>query len=184
MDVMNECYDSFLKGDERAFAKIVAGNRSGLSYYIFSFVRDFDTAEELTEDVFVKLYLKRPANKKKCSFRTWLYTIGRNLAIDWLRKRKKENRVSLDEIAELSSGGDPTEERYLAEETKRALHKALEHIPPAYAEALRLKYFAGFSEKEIAHITKKSLKSTYDLVYRAKKALKEQLIKEGFTYEI
>ncbi len=184
MDGMTECYDRFLHGDGRAFAQIVSEHRIGLSYYIFSFVRDFDTAEELTEDVFVKLYLKRPANKKKCSFKTWLYTIGRNTAIDWLRKRKRENRISLDEIAELSSGGDPTGERYLAEETKRALHKALESIPPAYAEALRLKYFAGFSEKEIARITKRSPKSTYDLIYRAKKSLREQLVKEGFTYEI
>ena len=184
MDDMTECYSLFLQGDEDAFAKIVAENRLGLSYYIFSFVHDFDAAEELTEDVFVKLYVKRPADKKKCSFKTWLYTIGRNEAIDFLRKQKRENRIPLDEIAALSTGENPAEERYLAEETKRALHKALENIPPAYAEALRLRYFEGFSEKEIAHITKKTLKSTYDLVYRAKKALKEQLIKEGFTYEI
>lgn len=184
MDDMTECYNRFLQGDERAFEKIVVENRLGLSYYIFSFVRDFDMAEELTEDVFVKLYIKRPANKKKCSFKTWLYTIGRNMAIDAYRKRKKENRLSLDEIAEISSGGNPTEERYLAEETKEALHEALKSITPAYAEALRLMYFEGFSEKEIAHITKRSVRSTYDLIYRAKKALKEQLIREGFRYEI
>ena len=184
MDDMTECYGRFLRGDERAFEKIVAENRLGLSYYIFSFVGDFDAAEELTEDVFVKLYIKRPADKKKCSFKTWLYTIGRNTAIDFCRKRKRESGLSLDEIAGLSAGGDPTEERYLAEETKRALHKALQSITPAYAEALRLKYFEGFSEKEIAHITKRSVKSTYDLVYRAKKTLKEHLIKEGFGYEI
>ena len=184
MDGMTECYDRFLQGDEQAFSDIVAENRLGLSYYIFSFVRDFDTAEELTEDVFVKLYLKRPANRKKCSFKTWLYTIGRNLAIDHLRKRKKENRLSLDEIAELSSGENPTEERYFAEETKKALQKALDSIPPAYAEALRLMYFEGFTEKEISHITKRSIKSTYDLIYRAKKAIREELIKEGFRYEI
>ena len=184
MDGMTECYNRFLKGDERAFARIVAQNRLGLSYYIFSFVRDFDTAEELTEDVFVKLNIKRPANKKNCSFKTWLYAIGRNTAIDCCRKRKRENRISMDEIAQLSSGENPTEERYLAEETKRALHQALQSISPAYAEALRLTYFEGFSEKEIARITGRSIKSTYDLMYRAKKTLKEQLIKEGFTYEI
>ena len=184
MDDMTECYNRFLQGDERAFEKIVVENRLGLSYYIFTFVHDFDTAEKLTEDVFVKLYIKRPANKKKCSFKTWLYTIGRNMAIDAYRKRKKENRLSLDEIAEISSGGNPTEERYLAEETKKALHEALKRITPAYAEALRLMYFEGFSEKENAHITKRSEKSTYDLIYRAKKTLKEHLMKEGFRYEI
>ncbi len=180
MDDMTECYNRFLQGDERAFEKIVVENRLGLSYYIFSFVHDFDTAEELTEDVFVRLYIKRPSNKKKCSFKTWLYTIGRNLAIDFYRKQKRQHQLSLEEIAELSSGQNPTEERYLAEETKRALHDALKIIPSAYAESLRLMYFGGFSEKEIAHITKRSVRSTYDLIYRAKKALKEHLMKEGF----
>ena len=184
MDDMTECYDCFLRGDERAFERIVAENRLGLSYYIFSIVRNYDTAEELTEDVFVKLYIKRPANKKKCSFKTWLYTIGRNMAIDCYRKQRKEPRLSLDEVPELSSGGNPTEERYLAEETKKTLQEALKSITPAYAEALRLMYFEGFSEKEIAYITKRSTRSTYDLLYRARKALKEQLIKEGFRYEI
>ena len=105
---MTECYNRFLQGDERAFEKIVVENRLGLSYYIFSFVRDFDMAEELTEDVFIKLYIKRPANKKKCSFKTWLYTIGRNMAIDAYRKRKKENRLSLDEIAAIEGVSKPT----------------------------------------------------------------------------
>ena len=184
MDDMTECYNRFLQGDERAFEKIVVENRLGLSYYIFSFVHDFDAAEELTEEVFVKLYIKRPANRKKCSFKTWLYTIGRNTAIDWHRKRKKENRLSLDEIAEVSSGENPTEEKIFAEETNKALHQALKSISPVYAEALRLMYFEGFSEKEIAHITKRSVRSTYDLIYRAKKTLREHLKKEGFEYEI
>ena len=182
MDGAAECYSRFLNGDNDAFSQLVAAMRLGLSYYIFSFVGDLDTAEELTEDVFVKLYLKRPANRKNCSFKTWLYTIGRNAAIDHFRRRK--NRVSLEEIAETSSGENPVEERYFAEEAKKALQKALRGIPPAYAEALRLMYFEGFSEKEIAHITKRSVKSTYDLIYRAKKSLKKQLLEEGFTYEI
>lgn len=184
MDGMTECYDRFLRGDLNAFSQIVAENRRGLSYYIFSFVGDFDTAEELTEDVFVKLYLKRPANKKNCSFKTWLYTIGRNMAMDRFRKLRKQNRLSLEEISRLSSGENQTEALYFAEEAKKALHGALKKISPAYAEALRLMYFEGFSEKEIAHITQRSLKSTYDRIYRAKRSLKEELIKEGFTYEI
>jgi RNA polymerase sigma-70 factor (ECF subfamily) len=184
MDGMTECYDRFLGGDIDAFAEIVSRTRMGLSYYIFTFVRDPDLAEELTEDVFVKLYLRRPANGKKGSFKTWLYTIGRNAALDELRRQKKKNRIPLEEASGLSSGENLPEARYLAEETKRTLHQALGRIPPAYAEALRLAYFEGFTEKEISHIMKRSMKSTYDLLYRAKKALKEQLIKEGFTYEI
>lgn len=184
MDGMADCYERFLHGDAQAFARIVTENRAGLSRYLFSFVRDMELAEELTEDVFVKLWLKRPADRKRCSFKTWLYTIGRNMAIDRVRKQNRERSVPLDEIAEVSTGGNPPLERYEAEETKRALETALQSIPPAYAEALRLMYYEGFTEKEIAHILKKSVKSTYNVIYRAKKSLREELLKEGFRYEI
>ncbi|MBQ7639322.1 MAG: RNA polymerase sigma factor [Clostridia bacterium] len=138
----------------------------------------------MKEDVFVKLYLKRPKDRKNCSFKTWLYTIARNMALDYLRKTKREALLSADVSEDSHRQEDLLEEKYIAEETKRALEKALKSINPDYAAALRLTFYEGFSSEETAHILKKSVKSTYDLIYRAKKSLKEQLIKDGFTYEI
>ena len=67
-----------------------------LMLYINSQVKDMSLAEELTLDTFTKLTVKRPRFRGEGSFKTWLYTIGRNLAIDTLRKRK--NYVPLDEV--------------------------------------------------------------------------------------
>ena len=106
------------------------------------------------------------------------------MALDYLRKTKREALLSADVSEDSHRQEDLLEEKYIAEETKRALEKALKSINPDYAAALRLTFYEGFSSEETAHILKKSVKSTYDLIYRAKKSLKEQLIKDGFTYEI
>ena len=80
-------YRRFLAGDDNAFAEIIREYRDGLILYINSFVSNITEAEDLAEDTFIKLVTKRPRYNGKASFRTWLYTIGRTLALDYLRRR-------------------------------------------------------------------------------------------------
>lgn len=89
MDNGASSYRRFLEGDEDGFIEIVRDYKDGLMLYINSFTNNIHIAEELTEETFVKLALKKPRDSKKSSFKTWLYTIGRNTAIDYLRKNSK-----------------------------------------------------------------------------------------------
>ena len=82
-------YRRFLEGDEEGFVEIVRDYKDGLIFYLNSFVSNIHIAEDLTQETFIKLGLKRPKDLKKGSFKTWLYTIGRNTAVDYLRKNKK-----------------------------------------------------------------------------------------------
>ena len=75
------------KEDKNALIEIIKEYKDDLMYFLYSNVRDINVAEDLTEDTFVLLGTKKPKDKQDCSFKTWLYTIGRNLAIDYLRKR-------------------------------------------------------------------------------------------------
>lgn len=141
-------------------------------------------AEELTEDTFVKLLIKKPNDRSGASFKTWLYTIGRNVAIDWLRKNLKGREISYDEAIEVKSDERSLEENYYAGEISLAVRQALEEIKPEYKQVLWLFYFEEFSVPEIAKIIKKSKNNTSVLLHRAKEALKKQLEKENFDYEI
>jgi len=184
MDNGASSYHRFLDGDENAINEIVDEYCDGLILYINSFVNNFSVAENLAQDTFVKILVKKPRNSFKASFKTWLYTIGRNTAIDYLRKSNKNCSVSFEEVENNLKDEEQLETIFIKEANKITVHKALKKIKPEYARVLWLKYFEDMTNKEISIVVKKSVHCVENQLTRAKKALKEELLKEGFTYEI
>lgn len=185
MDKGSMNYERFLRGEKEGLVEIIREYKDGLILYINSMVRDVLVAEELAEETFVRIGVKKPKDNGKASFKTWLYTIGRNVAIDYLRKHKKklENEVSMEESAEIASEERGLLETYVRNEEKRMLHDAMKKLKVEYRAVLWLIYFEGMSNKEAAIMMKKSVHGVESLVYRARLKLKEILEKEGFSYE-
>ena len=170
-------------GDQSGLVEIIRDYKDGLILYLNSIVGNVHTAEELAEDTFVLLGIKKPKDKGKGSFKTWLYTIGRNVAIDYLRQKSKRMEISTEDCSELTCDEQNLEFVYIKEERKITLHRALGKLKPEYRQILWLVYFDNFSLKEAAEITLKSVHSVETLVYRARRSLKSQLELEGFVYE-
>ena len=170
-------------GDESGLVEIIRDYKDGLILYLNSFVGNIHTAEEIAEDTFVLLGIKKPKDKGKGSFKTWLYTIGRNVAIDYLRRNSKRSNISIDDCPELFSDEQNLEHAYIKEERKITLHRAISKLKSEYRQVLWLVYFEDFSTKQAAVVMKKSVHNVETLVYRARKALKSQLELEGFVYE-
>lgn len=170
-------------GDENGLVEIIKEYKDGLIFYLNSIVGNIHAAEELAEDTFVLLGTKKPRDKGTGSFKTWLYTIGRNIAIDSLRRRRKVCELSEAEYADISADVASLEDSYLLEERKITVHRALNSLKPEYRQVLWLMYFEDLSAKETACIMKKSAHGIETLVYRARKSLKLTLETEGFIYE-
>ncbi len=183
MDSGSSSYHRFLDGDEAGLVEIIRDYKDGLILYINSIVNDIHIAEELTEDTFVRLVVRRPADKGNSSFKTWLYTMGRNRAIDYLRHHKRRQEVSLDACAEDTVISNSVEELYFREEKRQAVHLALSKLKPDYQQVLWLIYFEDFSCKQVAKVMKKKVHAVEMLASRARKALSEELHKEGYTSE-
>lgn len=181
MDNGESSYRRYLEGDDIGLENIIRDYKNGLILYLNSFVRDLRTAEELCEDTFVKLAVKKPRFSGKSAFKTFLYAIGRNVALDYLRKRK--NYLPSEEIAETYADTKSLEAAYIKEERKAQVHRALGKLKPEYAQVLWLTYFEELSNKETAAVMKKNVHAVETLVYRARLALKDELVKEGFEYE-
>ena len=181
MDNGASSYSRYLAGDDSALGDIVREYKDGLTIYLNSFTNNIHDAEELMEETFFKLAYKKPKYTGKSSFKTWLFSIGRNLAIDYLRRMKKKGDTSLDECSELNSGLD-IEENYIKEEQKLMIHRALKKLRSQYSQAICLTYIEGFSNSEAACIMHKSSRQMTNLLYQAKKALREELEKEGIKY--
>ena len=182
MDNGASSYRRYLSGDDNAIAEIVAAYKDGLILYLNGYVENIHTAEDLTEDTFFRLVAKKPRFSGRCSFKTWLYTIGRNVALDHLRRRRG-NEIPLDEVENYLAEEADLERAYLREERKRSVHRAMRKLNPDYRQALHLVYFEGFSNGEAAVILRKSERQIRNLLYRARQSLKTELEKEGFSYE-
>lgn len=183
MDNGKDSYARFLSGDESGLVEIVREYKDGLMLYINGFVHNIHLAEELTEDVFVKLGVKKPKDKGGSHFKTWLYTIARHTAIDCLRKIARSRTVPLEDCADLSAECESAEMTYFREHRKRTIHRAMGRLRSEYRQALWLVYFESFSYQQVAKIMGKSVHSVETLVYRARRSLKAELEKEGFVYE-
>ncbi len=170
-------------GDESGLAEIIRDYKDGLIFYLNSFVGNILIAEDLAEDTFVLLGTRKPRDKGKGTFRTWLYTIGRNIAIDYLRRRSKEGVFSESECADIIDEEESLELSYIREERKVMLHRAMRDLKPEYRQVLWLIYFEGFSNRETAAVMKKSVHNIETLVYRARMRLRETLERENFINE-
>ena len=170
-------------GDESGLVEIIRDYKDGLIFYLNSFVGNIHIAEELAEDTFVFLGTKKPRDKGKGSFKTWLYTIGRNVAIDYLRRNKKRIEISIDDCPEIIREEQSLELSYIRQERKITVHHALKKLKSEYRQILWFIYFEDFSNKEAATVMNKSVHNIETLVYRARKSLKSQLEMEGFVYE-
>ena len=175
-------YSRFLSGEKRAIEGIISCYWDGLVFYLFSIVGDMQKAEELATDTFIILYTQKPKFKGEGAFKTWLYAIGRNNALNHRRKIKRMYEVPLDEASDISDE-ECIEQRYIADEERIRLRRTINKLKPEYSQVLHLIYFEGFNNDETAQIMKKTKKQVIDLLYRAKAALKKQLEKEGYNYD-
>ena len=182
MDNGESSYRRFLAGDDNGMAELVSEFRDGLMLYLRSYTDDIGTAEDCVQDTFIRLAVKKPKFNGKSSFKTWLYTIGRNITVDHKRHNRHNRDVSLDDYSCLSDETN-LEQSYLITEQKINLRHAICRLKEDYQQVLYLTYFEDFSNEETARITGRSRKQIENLLYNARKALKTELEKEGFSYE-
>ena len=183
MDSGASSYHRFLEGDDNGIVEIIRAYKDGLILFLDRYVHNIHIAEELTEDTFVRIVTRKPRFSAKYSFKTWLYTIGRNTAINYIRHEGRISDAPIEDWESLSIEEETLEQSYLREEQKITVHKALAHISPDYGTVLYLKFFEDLTNEQIARVTRKSKRQIENLIYQAKRALKAELEKEGFRYE-
>ncbi len=183
MDMGKSAYDRFLDGDRSGMEEIVRQYNNCLIFFINGYVKNLAVAEDLAADTFCKLFVKKRRfyGDRNASFKTWLYTLARNAALDWLKRAENQRQVA---ISEVDGYHEPDfDDAILKNEQAKTLHTAMKSLNPQYCEVLHLVYFEELSYSMTAKVMKKSEKQIKNLIYRAKQALKTTLEKEDFVYE-
>lgn len=177
-------YKRFLEGDMSGFEELVIEYKNLLIYFLNRYVQDLHIAEDIAQDAFVDVYVYKERYNGKTSFKTYLFTIGRNKAVDYIRKNEHmQSTVDIEEQTELSSEENILINYVIHKENKELIDHALERMKEEYARAIILIDLEEFSYKEAAKVLNKTIAQVKVLVHRARKSLKKVLEKEGFTYE-
>lgn len=175
-----EAYRRFLHGDRNALEELVRIYSDDLVRYVFLYVRNTALAEDIMEDTFASLIIKKKKLETPC-LRAYLYRIARNKCIDYFRSRRSKE-VPLEEYENILNGDEPDNE-VIKRERNQKIYTCLQQLPPQYRDVLYFSYFDGCSAEEIQKIMGKSKKQIYNLLARAKSSLKEIFIREGIGHE-
>lgn len=178
MDHGASSYRRYLSGDEEAFAEIVKEYFDHLVFFIHRYVKDLAAAEDIAMDVFAWLIVHKNRYHFSVSLKTYLFMLGRSRALDYIKHRSKLQTVELSQVAETADPGLSLEEQFLQSDRKRAVHRALRTLSDEMRLAVHLTYFEQLSADEVAKVLKKNRKQVYNLLYRAKNALRAVLEEE------
>ena len=173
-------YRRFLReGNEEDLRILLERHRESLTLFLNGIVHNLEDAEELMLDAYAVAASGTSRFHGNSSFRTWLFAIGRKLALSRLRRRRLfpgDLGEEADETAVLS------DVELLREERNQELYQALSRLHGEYREVLYLLYFEEMSHEEAARIMGKSVRQTYNLAHRGRNALRETLERMGFEY--
>jgi RNA polymerase sigma-70 factor (ECF subfamily) len=166
----------FLGGEGQGFDMLVKKYQNRVLNIVYSLIGQDRESEDIAQEVFLKVYHNLSSFKQHSKFSTWLYRITVNTAYDFLRKRK--NIVSTDKvIEEKENNPENYYDRLIARERKTIVQKAIERVPLKYRTAVILKDIEGLSYIEISDVLHCSIGTVESRIYRARQALKEELLK-------
>ena len=171
-----------LGGERDLFTTLMSRYEKRVVNYVYRITHRYEEAHDLTQEIFVKVYLALDRYDPKYQFSTWLFRIAQNSAIDALRKKTIAEvpiARTTDEDGERDREfADDGISPYRALKNKQlttAIDKAVENLPGDYRELIQLRHFAELSYEEIASMKKLPLGTVKNKLFRARNLLKEAL---------
>jgi RNA polymerase sigma factor (sigma-70 family) len=171
----------YLQGDDRALESLIRRNLAEIYGFVYSYVQKKDEAEDLTQEVFIKIWKNIRRFKTDRKFKTWALTIAKNTCLDFLKKKNRplpfselgneeEGLAFADNLADKT----PSVLEFLQkEEGVRELNFALEKIPVEYRRTLALRHEEGLKFREMAELLKEPIDTVKTRYRRAIEQLRE-----------
>ena len=168
------------RGDERAFALIVRAYETPVFNYVLRLIGDRALAEDLTQEVFLRVFQGLPNFSLRSKFTTWMFQVTKNRVLDEMRATERRPRatVALDDIPPLEVLDMPFERL----EAIDAVWRAVENLNVDLKMALLLRDVVGMSYNEIADSLEITLATVKWRIYKAREDVQLALAREGITF--
>lgn len=168
-------------GDERAFAAIVRLYQTPLLNYVMRVLcGDRALAEDLCQEVFLRVYQALPGFDSRCQFSTWLFQVAKHRVVDELRLRERRGRPALElsAVSQMQLAVAPTE----SVESMDAVWRAIGGLPVDLRMALLLRDVVGCSYAEIATALDATLTTVKWRIYKARERVVAELAQDGYDF--
>ena len=172
-----ELISKAIAGREDGFEELVRRYQRPITSYVFRMLGDYDSALDVTQEVFIKVYNSLSRYSSEYKFSTWLYRVVVNRCLDFQRRPKG---TALDAIEEPQDPDGNAEHGLLEAERDQALDAAVARLPERQRAAIALTYTAGLRNAEAAAALDVSVKAFEALLVRAKRELREALTAQGW----
>ncbi len=170
-----------LRGRQEMFGLLLERYQKPIFNFVYRFYGNYDLAQELTQETFLRCYQFLKSYDPKRKFSTWLYTVAKNLCIDELKRQKSAREISLDDALPavdakdaLESGERSQQMQCIRREEDFRLLEALQELPGPARTVLLLHYFQGLAYQEIGDALDLPVSTVKIRIFRAKKALLEK----------
>jgi RNA polymerase sigma-70 factor (ECF subfamily) len=177
-------------GREDGFEELVRRYQRPIAAYVYRMVGDYESALDLTQEVFIKVYNSLRRYRSEFKFSTWIYKIAHNAAVDYLRRHRMTRGTTpgLTGEADGEQYDLPIESRKLSpeQESERAercaeIGNVVRALPAAYRELVLLRHSYDMSYDEIAHITNLPLGTVKNRLFRAREVMRQEFVQRGIT---
>ena len=171
----------FQKGDEQSYIELVNRYRDRLINFIYRFVNDIESAEDIVQDALLKVYTHKHYYKNIAKFSTWLYTIAGNLAKTELRKKKTRKVTNVSQMGpedkdfELTSNEPETDKATQNEYLEKRIQIAVNKLPLHFKTVTILREIQELSYEEISKIVDVPLGTVKSRINRARLQLQKEL---------
>ena len=178
-----------IAGREDGFEELVRRYQRPIAAYVYRMVGDYDSALDLTQEVFIRIYNSLGRYRPEFKFSTWIYRIAHNAAIDHLRRSDSSRTEDLEVEGEggqtfqrpLASKAPTPEQLSERNERRGEIEEVIRQLPPAYRELIVLRHAHDFSYDEIAEVTGLPLGTVKNRIFRAREAMRAHLVERGIT---
>ncbi len=180
-----ELIQQCLKGNTAYYEELVDRYKNLVYSIILRMITDKEEANDLAQDVFMKVYQNLAKYSTEFKFSTWVMRITTNHVIDYRRKKKQEY-VPMEEVGFDIAATDSPEGEYIQKERKESLQGLLNDLPDMYKVPIVLYHQQGLSYQEIAESIGEPLSKVKNRILRGRKILKETIfkMKEGGSFEL
>ena len=184
MDDDSVLVSAVLKGDHRAFCRLVQQHQRLVGHMVSRIVNRTEDCEDISQEVFLRVYQRLPTFRFQSKLSTWIATLAYRTALNYLKKEEKHTNESLAQVEKHSADQPDAAEQLDKKAVYAFVHEQIAHLPVHYRTVLTLFHLEEMSLAEIQEITGMPAGTVKNYLFRARKLLKDRLQERYINQEL